>query len=101
MPRLRTVIPLFGLGRLAVTRADPQEAVALFERLTSIYEKHGVSPLDLAQARFQLARALWHATDERTRALALARQVRDDLHTETSKAGEDLLAEVTAWLADH
>ena len=75
-----------GLGRRAEAQQDAARALA-------IRESKQVSPLDLANARFTLARAL----DDRTRARALAQQARTAFET----ADPGVVATVDAWLRDH
>ena len=90
--------PLNGLGEVKLLQGDPAAAVSWFERALRLRQddkKQKSTPL-IAETQFGLARALWDASRERPRALALARSARagyaDGNH------GDDL-TKVDSWLA--
>ncbi|MCY1013941.1 tetratricopeptide repeat protein [Nannocystis pusilla] len=83
---------LIGLGRAA-------EAVPELERALAIREAAQVQPEELAEARFAVARALWDANGDRTRARALAEQAATTYPT--APGTEDARASVGKWLASH
>jgi tetratricopeptide (TPR) repeat protein len=86
-----------GLGIALLGLDRPGEAIpALEEGLRLGIEGHGDSAT-LGQARFALARALWTRPDARARALALAREAREDALASTSRLKP---AEIDAWLAE-
>ncbi len=86
---------LVALARLDIADLRPGEAVEFAERAVSVAEASGTSWEDLAHGRFVLATALWDAAPrERPRALALARQARDDL-----RAGGKPMPALEKWLA--
>jgi hypothetical protein len=77
------------LGKDAVPAA--QRALAL-----ATEQPEATSPDELAEARFVLARALWAASRDRPRALALARDA-----GALAEASPDRRAAIEAWLAEH
>jgi len=93
---------LVGLARIALAKHRPGDALPLAERAVALREKRDIAPELLAEARFELARALWDApTDashDRVRARGLAEQARDALRA-VGKAGARQLATVEAWLS--
>jgi eukaryotic-like serine/threonine-protein kinase len=97
---LHVSYPLVGLGDLWLALDRPREAIPLLERGLAIREARGAIPVELAGARFSLARALWDTPPadgrDRDRAHQLATQARDGL--ETSAPGDPLTAEIQTWL---
>lgn len=55
--------PLIGLGRVALARGLPHDAIAPLERALRLLE--GASAADRAEVRATLARALWAAPSDR------------------------------------
>jgi hypothetical protein len=88
------------LADVALAQGRPGDAVALAQRAVSVVEEDGPA-LQLAQARFALARALGDAsTDaghERARAVALAQQARDGFRVAGRGRAEEL-SKVEQWL---
>lgn len=76
---------LLGLGRFTEAR----------EALERALELRGPDPLDLAETRFGLAKALWPEPGERTRARKLAEEAATDYATAGS---DDKAKAVQAWL---
>jgi tetratricopeptide (TPR) repeat protein/tRNA A-37 threonylcarbamoyl transferase component Bud32 len=93
---------LIGLGQASLELRRPSEALALLERALKIRGSSDGNPLDLAYARFVLARALWDvrptAGRDRPRALELASLARD-AYAEASEAQQ--LETVETWLREH
>jgi eukaryotic-like serine/threonine-protein kinase len=90
---------LVGLARVALARGRAADAVVLADRAVKV-RKDGDAPTgDLAEARFVLARALWDASRERPRALAVAEQARE-AYREAGHGKATELAEVEAWLRE-
>ncbi|MBL9102471.1 MAG: tetratricopeptide repeat protein [Myxococcales bacterium] len=87
------------LGALLVAAGRPAEAVPLLARAVELREAEVAAPWHLAESRYQLARALWAAGDERSRALTLAVQARDTLAEHPDPQAPDRRAEIDAWLA--
>jgi tetratricopeptide (TPR) repeat protein len=92
---------LLGVGRTELALHAPAAAAAPLERAEAIFTKDGDAAV-LASVRFALAQALWSApppSQDRPRAIALAKQARDVFAKATSRSAGNDLAEVTAWLA--
>ncbi len=83
---------LVGLGELALARHDAGSARPLFERAVRVLAHE--DPVDLARARFALARAL----PDRVAALAEAREALE-LYGRAGHRAAAKRAEVTTWLA--
>lgn len=77
----------------------PERALEPLERALKIVEAQELEPGAVARTRFALAQALWDAGGDRSRALRLADQAREDF---LSQGEEDktALEEVLRWLAD-
>jgi tetratricopeptide (TPR) repeat protein len=88
---------LTGEGLTLVLLGRPREGVAPLERALAIRDKHETLPLPRAETRFALARALWDADLDRTRAVALAVGARAELRR--APAATRQAAEVDGWLA--
>lgn len=76
-------------------------AVTLLRRSLAIRQAKGSPPAVVAATKFDLARAMWAAGDERPRAVGLAGQARRQLEA-SARAGEhdaELLDRVDRWLA--
>jgi tetratricopeptide (TPR) repeat protein len=86
---------LFGMGRALAAVGQPARAVPFLER--AVRASDAAAPEFRAERRFALARALWDARRDRSRAIELAREARRLL--ESSGAGqEDSLRDIDAWL---
>jgi tetratricopeptide (TPR) repeat protein len=86
---------LTGIGVSYLAENDPGSALAPLERAFKIREAHEVDPSRRAETRFALARSLWEANRDRTRARALAEQAREGYAKGEAKAKA---AEVDTWL---
>jgi eukaryotic-like serine/threonine-protein kinase len=89
-----------GLDLLALGRAP--EAVAPLERAVAERADHSL-PVELAEARFALARALF-ATGDHERATTLAAQARDNLTRDAERFGgwyATMRSDIQRWLAAH
>jgi eukaryotic-like serine/threonine-protein kinase len=91
---------LVGLGNVALAQHRASDAVPLVERAVRLREVGESLPDDLAAARFALARALWEADLQRSRAIAIAKQARD-AYRDAGESHVTELAEVDTWLAKH
>ena len=86
---------LVGLGRAQLELGALEDARARLERALTILEHQSASPVDLAHARFVLARALW-VGGEGARARTHAAAAREGLREAGVSASE-----VEAWLRSH
>jgi tetratricopeptide (TPR) repeat protein len=86
---------LTGLGRALLGEGRAADAVAPLEEALAIREQNHVPPVEVAETRFALARALAAKPASRTRALDLARRARTDL----GGADPRVAAEIDAWLS--
>jgi serine/threonine protein kinase/tetratricopeptide (TPR) repeat protein len=90
---------LTGVGIAHVEAGEPAAAIAPLEEAIAIFLAAPRDPLYLAQARFELARALWASRSDRPRALQLAQQARQTYREQPG--GDRFHVEVDAWLAAH
>jgi tetratricopeptide (TPR) repeat protein len=86
-----------GLANVALVQDRSADAVEHARRAVDIRLDAGEGAIELAEARFLLARALWDAGRERTRALVLAEQAQG-AYREGGRRRQR--AAVEAWLAD-
>jgi eukaryotic-like serine/threonine-protein kinase len=88
---------LVALARVALAQGRAADAVALAERGVRVRENAAVPAAKLSCARFILARAIWDAGGDRSRALALA----ESAHEGCSEVQGDLhgIDAVESWLA--
>ncbi|MBK7828796.1 serine/threonine-protein kinase [Nannocystis sp.] len=86
---------LVGLGELALERGRPAEAVAPLERAEKLWPAGEVPPLELAELRFALARALGR---DSPRGRELAR-LAADAYREAGSVHVKTLAAALAWQA--
>jgi tetratricopeptide (TPR) repeat protein/predicted Ser/Thr protein kinase len=91
-----------GLAKALLERDNPTRAVGLLEHALHLRESAAdeIAPTELADTRFQLARALWSAGRERPRAVELARAARPPL-ADGGPAVSRELEQVDAWLSAH
>ena len=87
--------PLITLAEIELGRSRPSNAVQVAERALAVRQATRATPVELAEARFVLARALGANGTERARALQLARSARAIF--QDAAAGQELAA-VEAWL---
>ncbi|MBK8262227.1 MAG: serine/threonine protein kinase [Nannocystis sp.] len=96
--------PLSNLGLTALKAGEPARARGLLARALAIREQSASNPLELAENRFALARALWDAaspaeeTADRERARELALDARAGF---ASAEYTEELDEIDAWLREH
>jgi tetratricopeptide (TPR) repeat protein len=94
---------LLGLGEAQRRLGHPAEALAPLERALALREAARASALELATARFVLARALWDAGGEarRARAEGLAETATQQLAEPQGVEAERLRVQLEAWRAAH
>ncbi len=94
-------VSLRGRARVALARGEPAQALPWISRAIAVGEAHELSPLELGDARFLLARILWELPEgegrDRSRALAQAQLARDAF--KGTEGAQSQHAEVLAWLA--
>ncbi|QRN97346.1 serine/threonine protein kinase [Archangium violaceum] len=90
--------PLTGQGEALMKLGRTAEALAPLERALSLRTTHAVPPVELAETRFALARALWASHRDTARARQLALVAQSALE---QPGGEHLRAEIQDWLASH
>jgi tetratricopeptide (TPR) repeat protein len=91
---------LHGLAEVAWKRGQVQETIEHAERSVAISTKAENDPLDLAEAQFLLARALWKRGKDRPRAAELAASARDS-YADAGERRAEQVAEIEAWLGNH
>jgi serine/threonine protein kinase/tetratricopeptide (TPR) repeat protein len=87
---------LTGEGVAYVGERRFAEAIPILEEALRIREDRKMRPEDLGATRFALARALWSRPSSRARALALARQARDDYAKVVSPTAP--VPDIEGWL---
>jgi tetratricopeptide (TPR) repeat protein len=93
---------LTGEGEDLLALARPGEALTPLERALALRSRPGADPEDRASTAFALARALWDAGGDRTRALSLAREARTVIAPLAARYGAyraETLARLDRWLA--
>jgi serine/threonine protein kinase/tetratricopeptide (TPR) repeat protein len=88
---------LIGLGQAYLGKKEPARAVAPLERAVRLRLAYPDSPVQLASARFMLARALWESGRDKSQALRVAEQARE--HYVRWGVARKELSSVKAWLA--
>jgi tetratricopeptide (TPR) repeat protein len=91
---------LVGLGKIELRRGRPAEALELATRAVHLREQEGVQPIDLAEARFLLARAQWEADAPRAAARDLAESA-DAVYRASLDAEHPDRVAIEEWLAAH
>ncbi|WP_375766873.1 tetratricopeptide repeat protein [Archangium gephyra] len=86
------------LGRALLEADKPRDALVPLEKALAGWERAHPTPVERANTRLLLARALWEARSDRTRALRLAHEART-VALEAGDAGGRVLEAVDAWLA--
>jgi eukaryotic-like serine/threonine-protein kinase len=89
---------LVGLATVALEQGGVEDAVQLAARAVKVRENAAVPEKTRAQARFVLARAIWEAGEDRSRAVAEAETARDEW-LEAGANAQDLV-EVETWLSE-
>ncbi len=87
--------PLAMLARLYRKQGEIDKALPLAERAVSVLEGHEVQPIEVADARFELARILRLSDLDEDRAVELATSARDLWR---ASDGEKEAAEIEVWL---
>jgi tetratricopeptide (TPR) repeat protein len=90
--------PLVTLGRCALERRRPGDAIAAFERALALRQRGTVDPMGVAEVHYRLAEALGQA-NRRREAVASARRALELLGD--AEAAESMRAEVRSWLREH
>ena len=90
---------LTGLGETELDTGQPKAAALNLERALRIREHQELDPIQVAETRFALARALWQAGGDRSRARTLATQARAAYATQPLFAPK--LRPIDDWLATH
>jgi tetratricopeptide (TPR) repeat protein len=90
---------LAGIGQSYLGQQAPAKAVAPLEQALAIREKIGAEPLQVADTRFMLARALWDSGGDRARAGQLAESARAVFTSRPT--WRDKVEVVDGWLAAH
>ncbi|MFY0562532.1 tetratricopeptide repeat protein [Archangium lansingense] len=89
-------VPLTGRGEALLKLGRATEALAPLERALALRETHAVAPVELAETRFALARALWDSRQDTARARELAQKASSVLEQPGTEA---LRTRVQTWLA--
>jgi tetratricopeptide (TPR) repeat protein len=93
--------PLPVLGAVYLEEKRPDLAIPPLERAVKSYDSpRPAYPRWSAEARFLLARALWDARRDRTRAVLLARQARE-IYGKIPPSARTELSRLDLWLAGH
>jgi eukaryotic-like serine/threonine-protein kinase len=88
---------LLGIAEAWRQVGNPVRSLPFAERALAYHTAHAGEPVDLASARWVLARSLWAANVDRNRALRLAGEARQGFAAVGEVAGENL-AQVDQWL---
>jgi serine/threonine-protein kinase len=90
---------LLGVGDGELAAGKPADALGHYERALQLRENHGSPPIEVAEARFALARALVAAHGAHGRAIQLATAARDAYRADPAQGAN--AASVERWLAKH
>ncbi|MBV8760224.1 MAG: serine/threonine protein kinase [Deltaproteobacteria bacterium] len=90
---------LLGIADGELEAKHTADAIAHYERALHLRETHNSPPIEIAQARYALARALVGASADRSRAIELATAARDAYRADPAQS--DNAAAVERWLAKH
>lgn len=89
-------VPLAGLGAVHRARGDAAQSLSYYEQSLAVRIEAGANPVDLAESRFGVAKALVAAGGDRARAVELAEAARSALSTIPSEA--TLSEKIERWL---
>lgn len=92
-----TAAALVGKGKSALLRGGGEDAVGHLERALAIHTSKATAPLEVADTRWWLARAVWQAGEDRARARALAEKARATL---VAHDRHDQANAVKTWLEE-
>jgi tetratricopeptide (TPR) repeat protein len=96
-PELANPLRMLGEAQLGLHR--PREAAHSLQSALDLHPERAFGPLELAQVRFDLAKALWESNQERAKAVAIAKEAHDELaRAEHSHANDVVLVKIQAWL---
>jgi tetratricopeptide (TPR) repeat protein len=95
----RLVEPLTALGEALLAAKRPAEAIAPLERALALDDGSEHYEINVAKARFSLAKALWEARGDRARSRSLAAAARERLRGRPEAA--KTLSAVDVWVATH
>ncbi|HEX8952887.1 MAG TPA: tetratricopeptide repeat protein, partial [Polyangia bacterium] len=93
------VVPLLGLGQVALLRGNPAAARAPLERGLVLTEGFAILDVEACDYQLALAKVEW-ASGNRARALELAQRAHAG-YVKAGTRGKEGLAEANAWLAAH
>jgi tetratricopeptide (TPR) repeat protein/tRNA A-37 threonylcarbamoyl transferase component Bud32 len=93
---VRVTNALLGIGRCLVAQGHAERALEPLERAHRIRAGGEGDPVDLADARVALARALWASNRDRDRAKQLAAEA-EPVYVEAGKRAEQKLAALREW----
>lgn len=89
-------VPLAGLGDVHRGLGDAAQSLSYYEQSLAVRIEAGANPVDLAESRFGVAKALLAAGGDRARAVELAEAARSALATIPSEA--KLFVKIERWL---
>lgn len=89
-------VPLAGLGDVHRALGDAAQSLFYYEQSLAVRIEAGANPVDLAESRFSVAKALVAAEGDRARAVELAEAARSALATVPSEA--TLSEKIERWL---
>jgi tetratricopeptide (TPR) repeat protein len=88
-------VPLTGLGEALLKLGRPSDALVPLERALALHESRAAPPVELAETRFALARALWESRKDTARARQLAQVAGTTLEQPGTEA---LRTRIQTWL---
>ncbi|HOX43875.1 MAG TPA: serine/threonine-protein kinase [Myxococcota bacterium] len=96
-PPLQLARTLVAIGQSTQNLGQPAEAIEPLERAVVLHQQGPTPALEVAEGRFELARALWAAKRDRPRARALAAQAWE-FFKQAKDVDEAQRAEIAAWV---
>jgi eukaryotic-like serine/threonine-protein kinase len=94
------VVPLTGIGDALIALGRTRKAVPELQRALAVGDQGSSDPIDVAAARFAMARALWASRQDRKHAVTLAREARAT-YADGGPALTEQHTTVEHWLAAH